>query len=199
MDNPYLQAGTDARKAAYLVALSHHGLYIQAAEDIGIAPGTASNWRKQDALFVEACRGAIEHSAERFEREAIRRGVEGVDEPIVHQGRFSYLYEPVTTEAGEPVLGEDGNPLMQIVRDPHTGAPRLATVKKYSDPLLAKVLEANSKKYARLSKVELSGPDGKPIQTEDMDPIAAARKIAFALTLGLRAKQQAEASGEDMV
>lgn len=196
MDNPYLQAGSDARKAAYLVALSHSGLYYEAAEEAGIAPGTADTWRRKDPLFLQACREALEHANERFESEAIRRGVKGVDEPVIHQGRLQYEMEPVLDEEGMPVLASNGEPLLRVVKDEH-GRPVRLTVKKYSDALLGKVLEANVKKYARLNKVELSGPDGGPMQSEET-PLTAARKIAFALAMGLREKQRAEETGEDM-
>ena len=199
MDNPYLDSGPDARKAAYLVALSHHGLYIQAACDIGISPSTATGWRKNDPVFSHACREALEHATERFEHEAIRRGVKGVDEPVIHQGRLQYEMEPVLDEDGQFVRNELTNePRMRVVKDPETGKPVPLTVKKYSDGILGKVLEANVQKYARLNKVELSGPGGGPVQTEE-SPLVIARRIAFALSVGLREKQRLEAAGEDMV
>ena len=193
MDNPYLQAGPDARKAAYLVALSHSGLYYEAAEEAGIAPSTADGWRRKDPLFLQACREALEHATERFEAEAIRRGVRGIDEPVIHQGRLQYEMEPVLDDEGQPVLGADGEPQLRLVTD-ETGRPVRLTIKKYSDALLGKVLEANVAKYARLNKVEVTGSGGGPVVVEE-SPLAAARKIAFALAVGLREKQRLDLLG----
>lgn len=84
----------------------------------------------------------------------------------------------------------------------HQGA-LVATEKQYSDSLLALMLKAKRKReYGDASKVELTGADGGPVKVEET-PTAIGRKIAFALALGLRAKEQGatvapDDSGEDM-
>ena len=80
----------------------------------------------------------------------------------------------------------------------HQGA-KVGEEMQYSDSLLAQMLKAKRREYR--DKVELGNADDKPLQVED-SPTAAARTIAFALALGLRAKQGQPAiadSGEDMV
>jgi len=69
----------------------------------------------------------------------------------------------------------------------HQGA-LVATEKQYSDSLLALMLKAKRKAYRDNSKVELTGANGGPLQTEEVSPLAAARKIAFVLALGVREK-----------
>lgn len=60
-----------------------------------------------------------------LEAEAFRRAHDGVEDPIVYQGRFVYLTGP----DGEPLLDADGN-------------PRLAKLRKYSDTLLMFLMKA---------------------------------------------------------
>lgn len=84
----------------------------------------------------------------------------------------------------------------------HQGA-MVGTERQYSDSLLALMLKAKRKReYGDASRVELTGADGGPVKVEE-SPTAIGRKIAFALALGLRAKEQGatvapDDSGEDM-
>lgn len=73
----------------------------------------------------------------------------------------------------------------------------MATEKQYSDSLLALMLKAKRKEYRDNSKVELSGPEGGPLQVEQ-SPTEIARTIAFALALGLRNKEQQAEDGLDL-
>lgn len=83
----------------------------------------------------------------------------------------------------------------------HLGA-LVGTERQYSDSLLALMLKAKRKReYGDASKVELTGADGGPVKVEE-SPTAIGRKIAFALAVAMRAKEQ-EASvipddGSDM-
>lgn len=68
---------------------------------------------------------------------------------------------------------------------------------QYSDSLLLAMLKAKRKReYGDSSKVELTGADGGPVKVEE-SPTAIARSIAFALALGLRAKEQAAVEPTD--
>jgi hypothetical protein len=73
----------------------------------------------------------------------------------------------------------------------------MATEKQYSDSLLALMLKAKRKEYRDNSKVELSGPEGGPLQVEQ-SPTEIARTIAFALALGLRNKEKQAEDGLDL-
>jgi hypothetical protein len=68
----------------------------------------------------------------------------------------------------------------------HQGV-QVGTEKQYSDSLLALMLKAKRKReYGDASKVELTGAEGGPVKIDDT-PLQSARKIAFALALGMRA------------
>lgn len=74
----------------------------------------------------------------------------------------------------------------------------MSTEKQYSDTLLLAMLKAKRRReYGDSSKVELSGPDGGPVAIEET-PTQIARKIAFALALGLRNKEQQLEDGTDL-
>lgn len=68
---------------------------------------------------------------------------------------------------------------------------------QYSDSLLLAMLRAKRKEYGDKSKIELTGADGGALKVEE-SPTEVARSIAFALALGLRAKEKAEADGSDL-
>ena len=79
----------------------------------------------------------------------------------------------------------------------HQGV-QVGAERQYSDSLLALMLKAKRKReYGDSSKVELSGADGGPVKVEE-SPTAIGRKIAFALAVAMRAKEQELDSGEDM-
>jgi hypothetical protein len=74
----------------------------------------------------------------------------------------------------------------------------MATEKQYSDSLLALMLKAKRpREYGDKSKVELTGADGGPVAIEET-PTQIARKIAFALAIGLRNKDQQLEDGTDL-
>lgn len=76
----------------------------------------------------------------------------------------------------------------------HQGT-RCGEEQQYSDSLLSQMLKAKRKEYRDSSKLELTGAEGGPLQIEET-PTQIARRIAFALALGLRAAKQ-EASPPD--
>lgn len=66
----------------------------------------------------------------------------------------------------------------------------VGTERQYSDSLLALMLKAKRKReYGDASKIELTGADGGPVKTEET-PTAIGRKIAFALAVAMRDKEQ---------
>ncbi len=75
----------------------------------------------------------------------------------------------------------------------------VGTEKQYSDSLLLAMLKAKRKReYGDASKIELTGADGGPVAIEET-PTQIARKIAFALAIGLRAaKEQTADDGSDL-
>lgn len=70
--------------------------------------------------------------------------------------------------------------------------------KQYSDSLLLAMLRAKrSREYGDKSKFEVSGPEGAPLQVTE-SPFTIGRRLAFALAVAMRAKEQELDSGEDM-
>jgi hypothetical protein len=102
-----------------------------------------------------------------LEDEAHRRAFEGVEDPLTHHGRFTYLYRIARDEHGEPLLDEDGNTVQEPVLD-EQGNHKVAAVRKYSDTLAIFLLKAHDPdKYRENSKVELSGQLAVGNMTED--------------------------------
>lgn len=93
-----------------------------------------------------------------LEDEATRRGFEGVDVPVIHQGQFQYLMEQKRTRGGRLVFDrKTKEPVMVPVLN-EDGSRKVAAVKQYSDSLAAMLLKAHApEKYRDNSKVELGG------------------------------------------
>lgn len=180
----------EAKKEAFLAEFARTGLIVHSAIKAGTSPGTVKSWLRADPDFHERYQEAIESNLDSIEHEALRRAVWGYEEPVIHQGQFVPIMTYSRDENGELILGEDGKPKREPVLNPD-GTPKIATVTKYSDSLMAKVLEAKVKKYQRASKIELTGADGGPVELAT-SKIEQARRIAFALKQGLLAAKQAE-------
>lgn len=61
----------------------------EAARAAGIGRQTAYDWREADESFAAAWIEAEQAAADALEREAWRRGVDGIDKPIVYQGKIT--------------------------------------------------------------------------------------------------------------
>lgn len=178
-----------ARQNAYLKGLAVSGNATRAAVAAGLSGYSQAIilWRK-DPEFVELENLAMGMYAARLESEAYRRAVEGVSKPLFYQGAPIYKTRVARDENGEPILREDGRPLMEIERD-ENGEPVMHKEITYSDALLARLLEAKVPGFAR--KAEITGAGGEPLMADDQGDIARARKIAFALAMGLQKSQAA--------
>ena len=75
------------KKRAFLAAYAECGTVTHAAEIAGITRRMVQYWKKDDPEFAEAFRVAEEKAADRLEQEARRRAIEGVPEPVFHQGK----------------------------------------------------------------------------------------------------------------
>ena len=62
------------------------GNVSEAARIAGVNRTTPDEWRAEDRDFEEAWESALEEAADELEKEARRRAVEGVDEPVYYQG-----------------------------------------------------------------------------------------------------------------
>ncbi|MFN8758717.1 MAG: hypothetical protein ACK5XA_07910 [Tagaea sp.] len=76
----------EAKRRAFLEALAVHGVVTHAARDAGLDRVEAYRLRETDPGFAAQWDDAIQQAADALEREARRRAVEGVEEPVFYQG-----------------------------------------------------------------------------------------------------------------
>lgn len=155
--------GRRGKKLAFLVAYSQSGNVTLACRAAKCSRQSVLNWRKADEKFELAVQEAAEQAADLLEAEARRRAVEGVEEPVIHQGEIVEAWigkdGKLLGKSSAPLLGEETEGRM---------APLM--VRKYSDSLLMFLMRgANPKKYRDNMSHELSGPGGKPIETKQVD------------------------------
>lgn len=126
----------------FLSYLSVTGNATRSAAATGRHVETYHARRRRDPEFRDAWKEALDAAADELEAEARRRGVEGVDEPVVYQGAIP------------------------MVTDPVTGRQRSLTVKRYSDTLLIFLLNgARPEKYRQVHAH--TGADGiSPVQVD---------------------------------
>ncbi len=173
----------DHSAARFLELLSLSGAVYASAHAVGLQPSQLYKRRKVDPEFDEAWSEAIKLSVDRLETEAYRRGVEGIDEPVIHQGEITYVWQ--RDERGRVLRDEDGRPIPEL--DGH-GKPRALTVKKYSDGLLTLLLKGKAPNVYRDNATVKIGNDGDEAFKVEESATATARKIAFALAVGMRNK-----------
>jgi hypothetical protein len=126
------------KKRAFLVAYCQTGTVTHAAVAARVSRRTHVNWMKNDPAYALAFADAREHAGDLLEREAMRRGVEGVR-------RFKF------SPGGKPY------------RHPETGEPYSEL--EYSDTLLIFLLKGiRPEKYRE--RYEHTGPNGGPIRVQ---------------------------------
>lgn len=162
---------TPEKLTAFCAALAETCNVGKACAAVGIARQTAYEWREEDPVFAAQWDRALKVGVSALEDEAGRRAFEGMNEPLTHQGQFTYLYETRKDADGEDIVDPLSNtPMMFPVLDAN-GKHQVATIKKYSDTLAIFLLKAhNPDKYRDNSKIELSG------QVDTVATLIAARK-----------------------
>lgn len=196
---------TPEKLVAFCAALAETCNVSKACAAIGVSRYTAYQWRKNDPAFAAAWDDALKAALLGLEDEAHRRAFVGMDEPLSHQGQFTYLYardenghvifdeqiveRTVITKAGKSTETE-------VIRAPRlllddNGQPRVATVKKYSDTLAIFLMKAHDPaKYRENSKIELGGPNGGPIEIDQTT--RSARLAGVVARLKARQNQPSE-------
>lgn len=137
---------TPERAAAFCAALAETASITRACRAIGIGRSTAYDWKDADEAFSIAWERALQIGVGGLTDEAVRRGYEGVDEPLTHMGHFTYEMEPALDPDGMPILNAVGEVVMVPIKGPN-GLPIRATIKRYSDPLLTTLLKAHDPRY----------------------------------------------------
>lgn len=148
-------------------------------KDAAFAAGMASyrtvyEWRKRDPEFAAAWDSIKNEAlADSIEDEIVRRGLHGIDEPVIYKGELCGAW-----------VDKDGKEVS--AGDETAVAFRPLTVRKYSDTCLLALANANIARYTRV-RHELSGPGGGAIPVVDVtDHVEIARRVGFALAQGLQ-------------
>lgn len=119
---------TDRAREKFLSILAKTCNVSEAARAANISRQAAYEWRAEDETFAIAWTNAEQEAADKLEREAWRRGVEGVDKPVTFQGVITDTYKEysdrmleILLKAHRPdkfvertkseVTGKDGGPI----------------------------------------------------------------------------------------
>lgn len=149
---------TPEKLTAFCAALAETCNVGKACAAVGISRQTAYEWREGDSAFAAAWERALKVGVTALEDEASRRAFEGMNEPLTHQGQFTYLYETRKDADGEDIIDPLSNTPKMFPALDANGKHQVATIKKYSDTLAIFLLKAhNPDKYRENSKIELSG------------------------------------------
>ena len=162
-------AQVEARKAAFLRAFALTGNVSEAARQADVDRTTPYGWKDADEAFAEAWEVAEQESIDALELEARRRAEQGVRRVRVSGGKVVMVPDPENPDGPEVPLVEH----------------------EYSDTLMVLLLKAHRPaKYRERSSMELSGPDGGPIESRaEVDPGFVADALRF---LGYGAGQGSE-------
>lgn len=133
----------EKRQDLFLKAYSKCGIVGHACDAVGISRSTVHQWRDTDQEFKKRMLAAHEDALDLAELELRRRGIEGVEEPVIFSGKVVYKRDPYT---GEIIVDDDGQPIP-------------LTINRRSDRLLEVFMQAKRPEYNRKSGVEIGiGP-----------------------------------------
>lgn len=95
---------TDRVVETFLEVLRKTCNVSEACRKARVARRTAYEWRDADSAFAAAWKEAEDEAADRLEREAWRRGVEGVNKPVTYQGVITATYKEYSDRMLELLL-----------------------------------------------------------------------------------------------
>lgn len=172
---------TPEKLTAFCAALAETCNVGRACAAVGVSRWTAYHWRKEMPDFAKAWDDAMKAGLLALEDEAHRRAFEGVEKPVTHQGKFTYLYREAKDADGNPILDELTNtPKLEPVLD-EQGNHKVAAVREYSDTLAIFLLKAHDpERYRENSRMELTGANGGPVQISDTERAAKIQAILAA-------------------
>lgn len=144
MAAPAQQRATPKKLARFLEALAATGNVRKAASRSTLDASTLYRYRTAHADFAQAWKEALQSAMEIvLEPEAVRRGVEGVNEPVFHQGtriatvkKYSDTLLIFLLKGGKPDVYKDryehsgpgGGPIQVSQMAPDARAARLAAL-----------------------------------------------------------------------
>lgn len=156
------------RKREFLMRLEHTGALATAARGAGLTVATIVAHRRRDPVFDEEVTEALLIAAERVELEAVRRALDGYEEPVFWQGsqvgsrrRYS---DPLTLRLLEGRMPSKYNPRVQHTHShEHTGGVMLIPTTTSPEDWAAQALEA-------LPKAALPAPEDPEVIEADFTP-----------------------------
>jgi hypothetical protein len=172
----------------FLTALRNTGKISPACRTVGISAAAVHTRRKADPDFEEAVAQAIEDCRDDMEVEMVRRAKDGVNEPVIYQGQMQYQMEPKLDEDGSIVTSELTGQVVMVPKRDVKGDFIPLTVNKRSDALLMFGLKGY-RKSVFAERTELTGADGKPLETQLSDTERVARVAALLELARKRAEQ----------
>lgn len=95
---------TDRAREIFLDTLRASCNVSEAAREAGMSRRSAYDWRDADPDFAKDWADAEQEAADKLEREAWRRGVEGTDKPISFQGVITATYKEYSDRMLEILL-----------------------------------------------------------------------------------------------
>lgn len=95
---------TDRAREKFLASLAETCNVSESARFSGMSRQAAYEWRADDQAFAEAWDNAEQEAADKLEREAWRRAVEGTDKPITFQGAVTGTYKEYSDRMLEILL-----------------------------------------------------------------------------------------------
>ena len=193
----------------YLQAVASGCTHSEACEHARCGLSTPANRASTDVDFKAAWDEAKEASADLLEREARRRAIDGVEEPVVYQGKLTPVFEyhsdgsavmePYEFEHIDQSTGEITIKTAQRQRQARNpdGSLKWLTIRKPSDALLAMLLKGRRAAVFGTDRQEISGPNGGPIESLSHDPDKRAQRLA-ALVRRAEARRDADAAAGDL-
>lgn len=95
---------TDRRREKFIEHLRKTCNVSEAAKVAGVARRSAYEWRDADPAFAADWDEAEQEAADKLEREAWRRAVEGTDKPIAYQGEITATFKEYSDRMLELLL-----------------------------------------------------------------------------------------------
>lgn len=95
---------TDRAREIFLGILRETCNVSEAARTAGVSRRAVYDWRDTDEAFAADWADAEQEAADKLEREAWRRAVEGTDKPVTYQGAITATYKEYSDRMLEILL-----------------------------------------------------------------------------------------------
>lgn len=114
---------TDRARELFISTLRESCNVSEAARMSGMSRRAAYDWREADSAFAQEWDEAEQEAADKLEREAWRRAVDGTDKPVTFQGVITATYKEYSDRMLEILLkAHRPEKFVEKVRNEHTGA-----------------------------------------------------------------------------